>query len=117
MLVYCGSQKAGAFVDLNQPREEAAALHPPQGAWLEVTSSCAAYCAYELPWRRANVCRWGLWGLVCVCVCVCVRVCVCVPLVTSSQAPCGGCKAAESSRGWFKSTKAPAFWEPQYTNT
>jgi len=58
VLVYCGSQKAGAFVDLNQPQEEAAALHPPQGAWLEITSGCSAPRAYELTWRRANVCRW-----------------------------------------------------------
>jgi len=47
VLVYCGSQQAGAFVDLNQPWKEAAALHPPLGAWLEVTSGCARLPAVD----------------------------------------------------------------------
>ena len=46
--------RAGAFVDLNQPLEEAVALYPPQGAWLEVTSPYPALLAPLSTWTRVH---------------------------------------------------------------
>jgi len=81
--------RASSDTGRGSPREVAAALYLPQGAWLEVPSGCAALRAHELPWRRANVCKWVLlflYASVSVCVkecvlsmyvCVCISVCVC----------------------------------------
>jgi len=63
------------------PRDVAVALHPTQGAWLEVSSGCATPRVYELPRRRANVYRRVLWSR-------CVRMCVCVPRVDNEFVFC-----------------------------